>query len=346
MSRAQSGFLGRHPEAPDVSAGARPPGLSAARDQWPDKPRPSLGSVSVCGTGRAARLADFAGLPSSHAGRQSSERGVRMSLPPAVRGWAGRWLGPNASHCFRDFVMDEMQMAPKLPTQRQDQVPSRSLSEYGQEAKNMASAILTGWCRLRPHVQMHAQKPIRPLTPQRCPQQGPRSQASRVPAERRHPSPLPIASPLPIVWSGLCLCQDTAGTGWGRCPHQRGGWQTECKARVPACPQRATASVPRPPHTRLAHGCRPRTWMRLAAPRAPPQVRFSDKAPVETLSFLAQVSLGLYKSDFSSLPGPTARNLSGVFPGSGREAFQALPVPSCHLWGLPVTCLQGCQSAR
>lgn len=171
----------------------------------------------------------------------------------------------------------------------------------GQEATSGARAILPGWRRVRPHVQMLAQKPSTPPTPRWCPQPGPCPQASRVAAGRRRPSPGHRRS-------GLCLCPDTvaqAGAG--------AGGEAGDRLRSPG-PRAPSASLGLRAHARPAHGCWPHAWMGSGRLALLPESGFLTRRPW-TLSFLTQVSLGLYKSDSSSLPG-----LSGSAKPRGTSA--------------------------
>lgn len=89
-------------------------------------------------------------------------------------------------------------------------------------------------------------------------------------------------------------------------------------------PRAPSASPGLRAHARPAHGCWPHAWMGSGRLALLPESGFLTRR-LWTLSFLTQVSLGLYKSDSSSLPG-----LSGSAKPRGTSAASSRRLAGRH----------------
>lgn len=246
-----------------------PTEVPACLIRHPDKPRPSLGSVSVCGTGRAASLADFTWLRSSHTGRWSGQRGrVRMRAPGRRPCRASR--GAGGPRC-RLLCAGRNADSTEAPHADGAGRPAGLFLNVGRSGGHERGPRHPSWLAprtaARPNARSEAQHaPDAPAVPTARPL----PPGFQVPAGRRRPSPGHRRS-------GLCLCPDTVGTGGGRRRHQRGGWRPTAEPGTPRALGEPGPPCARTPCPRLLA---PRLDG-LGAPRAPPRVWFSDKAPVD-----------------------------------------------------------------
>lgn len=210
-----------------------PTEVPACLIRHPDKPRPSLGSVSVCGTGRAASLADFTWLRSSHTGRWSGQRGrVRMRAlgrrPCRASPGAG---GPRCRPLCAGRNADSTEAPHADGTGR----PAGLFLNVGRSGGHERGPRHPSWLAprtaARPNARSEAQHaPDAPAVPTARPLPPGFQGRSRKKAPLPRPSSVG-ALPLP----GHC--------GDRRRPAPAGRLETDCGARDPARPRRAWASV-------------------------------------------------------------------------------------------------------
>lgn len=244
-----------------------PTEVPACLIRHPDKPRPSLGSVSVCGTGRAASLADFTWLRSSHTGRWSGQRGrVRMRAPGRRPCRASRGAGgPRCRLLCAGRNADSTEAPHADGTGR----PAGLFLNVGRSGGHERGPRHPSWLAPRTAARPNARSEA-----QHAPD------ASAVPTAR----PLPPGfqgrsrkkAPLPRPSSvGALPLPGHCGTGGGR--RRRGGWRPTAEPGTPRALGEPGPPCARTPCPRLLAA----RLDGLGAPRAPPQVWFSDKAPVD-----------------------------------------------------------------
>lgn len=212
-----------------------PTEVPACLIRHPDKPRPSLGSVSVCGTGRAASLADFTWLRSSHTGRWSGQRGrVRMRAPGRRPCRAS--LGAGGPRC-RPLCAGRNADSTEAPHADGTGRPAGLFLNVGRSGGHERGPRHPSWLAprtaARPNARSEAQHaPDAPAVPTARPLPPGFQGRSRKKAPLPRPSSVG-ALPLP----GHC------GDRRGPAPAPAGRLETDCGARDPARPRRAWASV-------------------------------------------------------------------------------------------------------